>query len=74
MSVVYPRNNLPEESVPWGRDIEARVKALEAQATTLRAQFLSYNRYQASQTGEIGKQIQQLQYIADQITQRNLLT
>lgn len=63
MSDVFPRSNLPDDAVPWGRAHDDRVIALEATVGSIAQSVQGQNRNSASSLAVIAKQIQK---IADQ--------
>lgn len=63
MSDVFPRSNLPDAAVPWGRAHDDRVIALESSLLSVSQSVQGQNRNSASSLALIAQQIQK---IADQ--------
>lgn len=60
MSDVFPRSNLPDEAVPWGRAHDERVISLEKGLGAVNQSVQGQNRNSASSLAVIARQIQKL--------------
>lgn len=69
---VFPRSNLNNEAVPWGRAIENAVVSDARRIEQLEAALVSENRASAGQMGSAGRQIdglaQQTEELASRVT------
>lgn len=58
---VFPKSNLPPEAVPWGRELENRVKILEVDNEAARQELKNGNRTTAAVTADLARQLNTLQ-------------
>ena len=70
MAIVFPPNNLPPQSVPWGREVERAVKSNELQISRLGDSAQNENRSSAGQMGLISRQMEALQQSIDELDSR----
>lgn len=55
-----PQNNLPDEAVPWGRDLQGLALQTAHSANNLEDSLIMSNRATAGQMGALGRQIEEL--------------
>lgn len=74
---VFPRSNLNNEAVPWGRAVENAVVSDSRRIGQLEAALVSENRASAGQMGSAGRQIEglaaQTEELASRVTSRVFL-
>lgn len=58
---VFPKSNLPPEAVPWGRELENRVKILEVDNEAARQELKNGNRTTAAVTADLARQLNTLE-------------
>lgn len=59
--IIFPRNNLNPDAVPWGRKIEEVVTKTAREVGRVSGESLSENRATAGQLGALGRQLNELQ-------------
>lgn len=57
---VFPRSNLPDAAVFWGREVERRIVEMETTVLGIEQNVLAQNRATAASLGALGRQIQGL--------------
>lgn len=62
---VFPSRNLPNPSVPWGREIEKRVVDLEKGSQSAKDDLSNGNRTTAAVTSELARQLQSLEEVLE---------
>lgn len=62
---VFPPRNLPNPSVPWGREIEKRVVDLEKGSQSAKDDLNNGNRTTAAVTSELARQLQSLEEVLE---------
>lgn len=64
---VFPKSNLPPEAVPWGRELENRVKTLEVDNEAARQELKNGNRTTAAVTADLARQLNTLQEFLEEL-------
>ena len=64
---VFPKSNLPPEAVPWGRELENRVKILEVDNEAARQELKNGNRTTAAVTADLARQLNTLQEFLEEL-------
>ena len=60
MTTNFPAPNLPNEAMPWARDVVKKLQQLEKDAARTDSSVTSDNRAIAGQMGAVGRQIEEL--------------
>lgn len=62
---VFPQRNLPDPAVPWGRELETRVKEAEKAALAAEQGLKNSNRTTAAVTSELARQLKDLEAVLE---------